>query len=141
MFPDDAASLSSPHAARGCSVIFGRRHTGAFRSAAVLLLLAAAGMLFAATPAVINPGAPWVDNRGVRIQAHGGGMTLYKGTYYWFGEDRSPTNQPDLRYVACYSSRDLVHWKFRRQVLKLADPEHLGAHWVLERPKVFVNAQ
>jgi hypothetical protein len=32
-----------------------------------------------------------------------------------------------------------VHWKFRRQVVALSDPEHLGARWVLERPKVFVN--
>jgi hypothetical protein len=32
-----------------------------------------------------------------------------------------------------------VHWKFRRKVLVLADPEHLGSHWVLERPKVYPN--
>lgn len=34
-----------------------------------------------------------------------------------------------------------MHWKFRNQVLKLADPEHLGPKWVLERPKVFYNAK
>ncbi len=90
---------------------------------------------------VIRPGDPWLDSRGQRIQAHGGGITLWNGVYYWFGEDRSQTNDPDKRYVACYSSRDLVHWKFRRQVLALADPEHLGPHWVLERPKVFANAR
>ena len=89
---------------------------------------------------LIRPGEPWLDSRGHRIQAHGGGITLWKGVYYWFGEDRSQTNDPDMRYVACYSSRDLVHWKFRRQVLALSDPEHLGPHWVLERPKVFANA-
>ncbi|MFZ0339178.1 MAG: family 43 glycosylhydrolase [Terracidiphilus sp.] len=97
------------------------------------------GELFAA-PGVIRPGDPWLDNLGRRIQAHGGGITVWKGTYYWFGEDRSQSNDPDKRYVACYSSRDLAHWKFRGQVLALADPEHLGPSWVLERPKVYVNS-
>jgi hypothetical protein len=99
-----------------------------------------AGGVFAAQ-GVIRPGDPWLDNQGQRIQAHGGGITVWRGTYYWFGEDRTPSNDPEKRYVSCYSSRDLVHWKFRRQVLALADPEHLGAHWVLERPKVYVNAR
>jgi hypothetical protein len=110
------------------------------RIAAVLMLAFAAGKLIAA-PSVIHPGDPWLDNRGQRIQAHGGGITFWHGAYYWFGEDRTPSNDPDKRYVACYSSRDLVHWKFRRQVLVLADPEHLGPHWVLERPKVYANAR
>jgi hypothetical protein len=101
------------------------------------LALVAAGLC--AAQGVIRPGEPWLDTRGQRIQAHGGGITVWKGTYYWFGEDRTPANDPEKRYVSCYSSHDLAHWKFRRQVLALADPEHLGPHWVLERPKVFVN--
>jgi hypothetical protein len=116
----------------------------AVRVAALLALLFAAGGLHAALrvvkSGVIKPGEPWLDNRGQRIQAHGGGITFWKGSYYWFGEDRTQANDPDKRYVACYSSRDLVHWKFRGQVMALADPEHLGPRWVLERPKVFVNA-
>lgn len=106
-------------------------------------LLAALAAMPAALPAAareaIRPGEPWVDDRGQRIQAHGGGITAWKGTYYWFGEDRSADNDPERRYVACYSSRDLVHWRFRAKVLALADPEKLGPRWVLERPKVFVN--
>ena len=109
-------------------------------SMGLVALLCAASALFAG-PQVVAPGEPWLDDRGQQIQAHGGGMLLWKGTYYWFGEDRSPTNSPDKRYVACYSSKDLVHWKFRRQVLALTDPEHLGPHWILERPKVFANAR
>lgn len=103
-----------------------------------LLLLQLATATLIAAPAVIKPGEPWLDNRGQRIQAHGGGITLWKGTYYWFGEDRTQTNDPDERYVSCYSSKDLAHWKFHRQIA-FADPEHLGPHWVLERPKVFAN--
>jgi hypothetical protein len=68
-------------------------------------------------------------------------MLRWKGKYYWFGEDRAEGNNPERRYVACYSSMDLVHWKFRRQVVTLADPEHLGSKWILERPKVFHNAR
>ena len=110
----------------------------AFWVAGLLVLPMTAATLHAAT-GTIKPGAPWFDTSGRRIQAHGGGMTVWKHTYYWFGEDRSQTNDPAKRYVACYSSKDLVHWKFRGQALALADPENLGPHWVLERPKVYVN--
>ncbi|MBB5059329.1 hypothetical protein HDF16_004052 [Granulicella aggregans] len=103
------------------------------------------GLMYAALsgPAVaqddlVRPGGVWLDERGLPIEAHGGGIIKVEATYYWFGEDRTPSNDPDKRYVACYSSRDLVHWKFRNQVLKQSDPEHLGT-WILERPKVFFN--
>lgn len=105
-------------------------------SAAVLALAAAK---LVAAPGLIVSGSPWLDTRGHRIQAHSAGITVWKGTYYWFGEDRSLSNDPQKRYVACYSSRDLTHWTFRGKVLALSDPEHLGPAWVLERPKVYVN--
>jgi hypothetical protein len=41
--------------------------------------------------------------------------------------------------VSCYASKDLATWTFRNQVMQQADPENLGAGWVLERPKVFYN--
>jgi hypothetical protein len=88
---------------------------------------------------VIRPGGVWLDDRGQPIQAHGGGMLLLRHTYYWFGEDRSQTNDPAKRFVACYSSTDLAHWKFRNQVLAISNPENLGGGAVLERPKVFYN--
>jgi len=89
---------------------------------------------------VIRPGEVWLDDRGRSIEAHGGGILKVKDTYFWFGEDRTPSNDPDKRYVSCYSSADLVHWKFRNQVLKLSNPENL-TNWILERPKVFYNKQ
>ena len=88
----------------------------------------------------IRPGKPWLDNQGKLIQAHGGGIIQFKRIFYWFGEDRSRDNDPEKRYVSCYSSTDLVHWKFRHQVLAISDPEHLGKGFVLERPKVFYNS-
>ena len=105
----------------------------------VVLSLIAAIPLTA--PKKIKPRDIWLDDRGKQIQAHGGGVIKLGDVYYWFGEDRSMENDPDKRYVSCYSSQDLVHWKFRNQVVKLSDPENLGPNWVLERPKVFYNTK
>ena len=110
---------------------------GMLRLLACALTLATSA--YCVAQGVVRPGEPWLDSRDQRIQAHGGGVTFYQGVYYWFGEDRTQGNDPDKRYVACYSSRDLVHWKSSGQVLALADPEHLGQNWVLERPKVFAG--
>ncbi|WP_119324759.1 family 43 glycosylhydrolase [Capsulimonas corticalis] len=107
--------------------------------AAVGALACAAGV--SAKPQTIHPGELWPDDRGNHVQAHGGGILKQGKTYYWFGEYRSRDNDPNLRYVGCYSSQDLVHWKFHEPALKLADPENLGERWVLERPKVFYNAR
>ena len=89
----------------------------------------------------IVSGAPWFDDRSKEIQAHGGGILRVGDIFYWFGEDRSTTNTPLIKYVSCYSSPDLIHWTFRRQVLQQSDPENLGPKWKLERPKVFYNAK
>src|SRR5215469_9023220 len=88
----------------------------------------------------IRPGEIWPDDRGMHVQAHGGGIIKLADTFYWFGEDRSQGLDPAKRYVACYSSKNLVHWTFRNRVVQLADPENFGPGWVLERPKVFYNA-
>lgn len=89
---------------------------------------------------VVRPGEVWLDDRGKEIQAHGGGILHQGDTYFWYGEDRSPDLPSNQRAVACYSSRDLVHWSYRGRVLTLGDPEDFGFTVVLERPKVFFNA-
>ena len=108
----------------------------------MMIILGAAGLLFAAAaPQIIRPGEIWPDDRGQHVQAHGGGIIKLGDTWYWFGEDRSQGLDPARRYVSCYSSKDLVHWTFRNQVLKQADPGDLGQGFVLERPKVFYDAK
>ncbi|GGH17350.1 family 43 glycosylhydrolase [Silvibacterium dinghuense] len=104
----------------------------------ILVLLACTHPLVARVR-VIRPGNVWLDSSGQQIQAHGGGVIRWHGRYYWFGEDRTRTNDPEKRYVACYFSKDLVRWNSCGQVFVLSDPEHLGKNWVLERPKVFPN--
>ncbi len=106
----------------------------------VILALAAAAAAVGAGAAIVRPGEIWPDNRGKHIQAHGGGIIKLQDTWYWFGEDRGQGLDPDRRFVGCYSSKDLVHWTFRREI-SFPDPEDLGKGWVLERPKVFYNAK
>ena len=95
----------------------------------------------AAPPSTLQPGELWPDHRGQHIQAHGGGVLQLGETFYWFGEDRTRTNDLSRRYVGCYSSTNLADWTFRNQVLQLANPEKFGPSWILERPKVFYNAK
>jgi len=109
------------------------------RHLTVILGLAAVGA--AAAPQTIKPGEIWPDNRGQHIQAHGGGILKLGDTWFWFGEDRSRGQDRTRRYVSCYSSKDLAHWTFRNQVIKLANPENFPGRWVLERPKVFYNSK
>jgi hypothetical protein len=87
----------------------------------------------------IRPGEIWPDNNGNHVQAHGGGITRVKDTFYWYGEERAKGLDTGKRYVSCYSSTDLVNWKFRGDVVQMTDPNNLGYGWILERPKVFYN--
>ena len=36
----------------------------------------------------IRPGQTWLDTEGKRIQAHGGSVLYWEGTYYWYGENK-----------------------------------------------------
>jgi hypothetical protein len=98
-------------------------------------------------------GGVWKDTKGNSINAHGGGFLLHKGAYYWFGEIKKgntwlvPGQQwEDYRVPAgginCYSSKDLVKWKFEGVALSsvTGDPAHdLDTSKVIERPKVIYN--
>lgn len=59
------------------------------------------------------------------------------GVWYWFGEDRSPDNDPETCPVACYASTDLMNWEFRGQVFEGRNPAGIDGLWQIERPKVF----
>lgn len=89
-----------------------------------------------------RPDQVWLDASGQPIQAHGGGILQYGGTYFWFGENKAGktyNHRVDVIGVSCYSSRDLYHWNNEGVVLPAVknDPaSDLAPSKVLERPKV-----
>ena len=94
------------------------------------------------TPDII-PGALWPDDRGVHVNAHGGGILYADGVYYWFGEYKSDTTSLALDGVTCYSSADLVHWKnegIAMPVMPEGSYSDIERGCILERPKVVYNA-
>jgi hypothetical protein len=104
-----------------------------------LIGLATVFTLSAQTPAAISPGSLWPDKAGNHIQAHGGGIVRLGNTWYWYGEERRKGLDSAKRYVSCYSSSDLLHWKFLGDAFETGELDSLGAGWILERPKVFYN--
>ena len=89
--------------------------------------------------ASIHNGGFWSDDRGQRIEAHGGGFIQVADTYYWFGEDKS-ANGAGFKAVNCYASADLTHWQFRAAVVTPSTAAELAASdRIIERPKVLYN--
>ena len=61
----------------------------------------------------IYPGQPWLDTKGERIQAHGGGVFYENGVYYWYGENKEHTDGKNGVWtwgIKVYSSADLCNW-------------------------------
>src|SRR5664279_462738 len=90
-----------------------------------------------------QPGAPWPDNHGVHINAHGGGILFHDGIYYWFGEHKIEGAAGNAAHVGVhvYSSRDLYNWKDEGVALAVSnDPQSpITRGCILERPKVIFN--
>ena len=89
----------------------------------------------------IRSGEIWPDDRGEHINAHGGGILCYVNTFYWFGEHKGERSSAAFVGVTCYSSKDLVNWKYEGVALPISeDPEsEITSGCVLERPKVIYN--
>ncbi|KAF7554783.1 hypothetical protein G7Z17_g2666 [Cylindrodendrum hubeiense] len=105
------------------------------RQASTLVLLTAA---VARATLQIIPGATWTaTNTGRHIQAHGAGIIEESGTYYMIGEDK--TEGSAFQNINCYSSTNLVEWKFENALLSLTSSGDLGPSRVVERPKVIYN--
>ena len=101
----------------------------------------------------IFPGAIWNDTDGNPLNAHGGGILIHDGIYYWFGEIKTGQTwlvpgqtwecyRTNAGGVSCYSSKNLTNWKYEGIALSpnTNDPNHdLHTTKVLERPKVIYN--
>jgi hypothetical protein len=89
--------------------------------------------------AYIYPGEVWYDTDSVPIEAHACGVMLFDGTYYMYGQDQR-LGHMNKTGVCCYSSKDLVNWKYEGTALPTSEtPEVYQNTGVLERPKVIYN--
>jgi beta-galactosidase len=104
--------------------------------------------------AEIRSGKVWNDTAGNQINAHGGCVLYHEGVYYWYGEFKGDSTyrlqwvktwecwRAEAGGISCYSSYDLVNWKFEGIVLPpLPDDPTSDLHpsQVIERPKVIYN--
>jgi sucrose-6-phosphate hydrolase SacC (GH32 family) len=103
----------------------------------------------------LKQGSKWKDTDGNFINAHGAGILYDAGTYYLFGEIKKGKTRrvPEQNWecyrvqaggVSCYSSKDLVRWKYEGIALapNPVDARHdLHTSKVIERPKVIYNAR
>ena len=84
---------------------------------------------------IVYNGIPWFDDQGHIVNAHGACIVEDGGRYYLFGEYKSDKSNAFPGF-SCYSSDDLVNWKFERIVLPVQSDGILGPDRVGERVKV-----
>lgn len=84
---------------------------------------------------LIRNGIPWFDTDGNIVNAHGACIVEDGGRYYLFGEWKSDESNAFPGF-SCYSSDDLVTWKFENVVLGVQPDGILGPNRVGERVKV-----
>lgn len=107
------------------------------------ILLAACSLLPMGAQAPMDGGV-WNDNTGKHINAHGGSIFNYKGTYYWYGESRSADGKPYSSLgVSCFTSKNLKDWTNHGLVLPVSDQpgSDIEGGCIIERPKVLYNAR
>ncbi len=103
-----------------------------------------------ASPQTIRNDQFWKDESGNPIYSQGGGVCKFGSTWYWYGVHYTgaeeyfahPTaRNSDTQFVAvtCYSSTDLVNWKFEGNVLDSSSASLPGTGW-LGRLGVAYNA-
>ena len=100
----------------------------------LLFLLGSLSQSMQAQNDIIN-GVPWYDSEGNIINSHGSGIIKDNGRYWLFGEYKSDTSNAFPGF-GCYSSKDLVHWRFDRIVLPVQPDGLMGPNRVGERVKV-----
>jgi len=82
----------------------------------------------------------WKDTSGKNIYSQGGGVFKFGNTYYWYGvhyqgaetyasSPRKRNSDTKFVSVTCYSSTDLVNWKFENDVLTPSTRNFGNASW------------
>jgi hypothetical protein len=93
---------------------------------------------------VFMSGKLWNDNKGVHINAHGGGVLFYKDTFYWYGEHKIEGALGNTAQVGVhvYASKNLYDWDDKGIALKVIEDDEthdISKGCILERPKVIYN--
>jgi len=92
----------------------------------------------------------WKDTSGNPIYSQGGGIFKFGNTYYWYGvkyngavsyynNPSKKNSDSSFNAITCYSSTDLVNWKFENNVLTSSTSGLEGSAW-LGRMGVVYNA-
>ena len=90
---------------------------------------------------IIQNNTFWKDTSGKNIYSQGGGIFKFGDTYYWYGvhyggadtyaaNPSEKNNDTSFKSVTCYSSKDLVNWKFENDVLSPKSKGFNWAYWV-----------
>ncbi|MDX6766198.1 MAG: glycoside hydrolase family 43 protein [Candidatus Methylacidiphilales bacterium] len=87
------------------------------------------------------PDQVWTDDRGIPINAHGGGVLFHAGVYYWFGEHKTQGDAAEVG-VHVYASHDLYNWRDEGIALPVSDDpaSEITRGCIIERPKVIHHA-
>ena len=78
-----------------------------------------------------TPGEIWPDNKGIHINAHGGGLLKSGKTYFWYGEHKTEGKGGNMALVGvhCYSSNDLYNWTDEGIALPVSDDPKSEINW------------
>ncbi len=111
----------------------------------LITFIAQCGVSNAQKKSVFSPAKVWFDNKGLPINAHGGGVIFHEGMYYWYGEHKLE-GKSEAKFadggIHCYASKDLLNWKDKGVVLGVDFKDtttDLTYGCILERPKVVYN--
>lgn len=104
------------------------------RNLFTIILIIVSALCVYAESTIVN-GVPWFDEQGNIINAHGACIVEDGDRYWLFGEYKSDDSNAFPGF-GCYSSVDLVNWRFERVVLPVQKDGILGPDRVGERVKV-----
>ena len=126
------------------------RFCRAARTTAALVVIATLAILPSSIAAVITNDVFWKDTSGNNIYSQGGGVFKFGNTYYWYGvkyagavayaaDPHGKKEDTTFQAVTCYSSTDLVNWKFENNIVTPSTPGLGNPGW-FGRLGVFYNA-
>ncbi len=104
------------------------------RNVITAMVLAALSLAPVGAAGVITNDVFWKDTSGNNIYSQGGGVFKFGSTYYWYGvkyngavtyagnPSAGQNSNTSFAAVTCYSSTDLVNWKFENNILTTSTP-------------------